>query len=296
MAAADKQTRIKCNNCGATTDFVVTANLMKCAFCGSTQVIAKEAPEVKETAERVLGFSFERAEAMTLYQSFLGSGWFRPGDLGREAALKELKAIYIPAWAVSGRAQSSWSAEVGFTHTETRETSDGRRETQQITDWQPSSGNHMSDYADVLVSATDGYQQAWLEELMPFQLNEAKPYQAEYLLGRGVSGRDLNQASGEQKGREIIERKEREACRQMVPGNQHRNLNVSTSVGSLRSTSCYLPLWVAAYEYKGKANRFAVNGESGKSNGNAPVSMFKVLVLIVVLIAIGLGIYFLVNR
>ena len=51
-----------------------------------------------------------------------------------------------------------------------------------------------------------------------------------------------------------------------------------------------LPIWIAAYTYNNKLYRFLVNGQTGKINGKKPVAVWKVVALILVIIAIIAGI------
>ena len=42
-----------------------------------------------------------------------------------------------------------------------------------------------------------------------------------------------------------------------------------------------LPVWLAAYKYRGKTYRFVVNGQSGKVQGERPWSAWKIAVAVV---------------
>ena len=77
-----------------------------------------------------------------------------------------------------------------------------------------------------------------------------------------------------------------------MPG-RHRNLNVNVRLDSLASEPVLLPVWIMAYTYKRQVFRFLLNGQSGRSTGNAPFSWVKVSLatavaaLIICLIAMG---------
>ncbi len=47
-----------------------------------------------------------------------------------------------------------------------------------------------------------------------------------------------------------------------------------------------LPVWIAAYRYKGKVYRFLVNGQTGEIVGEAPWSVAKIALLVIFILAI----------
>jgi hypothetical protein len=78
----------------------------------------------------------------------------------------------------------------------------------------------------------------------------------------------------------------RSACSQEVPGDTQRNLQVETTFSALAYKNCLLPIWIAAYDYKGKPYRFLVNGVTGKAHGNAPWSWVKITFAVIVALII----------
>ena len=47
-----------------------------------------------------------------------------------------------------------------------------------------------------------------------------------------------------------------------------------------------LPVWIAAYRYRGKVFRFLVNGQTGEIVGQAPWSIPKIAALVILVLAI----------
>jgi hypothetical protein len=56
-----------------------------------------------------------------------------------------------------------------------------------------------------------------------------------------------------------------------------------------------LPLWIASYQYQGKAYRFLVNGQTGEVQGEAPWSVIKIVLFIATIVAVIAGIVMLVR-
>ena len=89
---------------------------------------------------------------------------------------------------------------------------------------------------------------------------------------------DRQQAEGV--ARQIIESKEQAECARLVPGDTHRDLQVSTALDEVAARLLYLPFWLAAFAYKGDVYRFVVNGQTGKVTGEAPVSYLKIAMVV----------------
>jgi hypothetical protein len=74
-----------------------------------------------------------------------------------------------------------------------------------------------------------------------------------------------------------------------VPGDTHRNLRVQTKFDNLTFKHTLLPVWLASYRINNKIYSFMVNGQTGKVQGEAPISWWKVtLAVFIVLIILAL--------
>jgi hypothetical protein len=50
-----------------------------------------------------------------------------------------------------------------------------------------------------------------------------------------------------------------------------------------------LPVWMAAYRYKGKSYRFVVNGQTGRVQGERPWSAVKIAIAVIIGLALAAG-------
>ena len=58
-----------------------------------------------------------------------------------------------------------------------------------------------------------------------------------------------------------------------------------------------LPVWLAAYKYRGKTYRFVVNGQTGRVQGERPWSAWKIAIAVVLgLIVAGTAGYFIAQN
>ena len=175
-------------------------------------------------------------------------------------------------------------------------TRDGKtvQEQQQVqkTRWYWTNGHHTGDYDDVLVYATRSIPTNISAESLSVRHEQLVPYQPQYLSGWSAESYQVPLAEAWPIGRDIIYSEERRACDSEVPGDTHRNLGVESQLSDLTFKHVLLPVWVASYRYHDKTFRFMINGQTGRVEGEKPISWIKVTIAVVLaMMIIGLLIY-----
>ena len=79
-----------------------------------------------------------------------------------------------------------------------------------------------------------------------------------------------------------------------IGGDRQRIDRIETAVKDVTFKHVLLPVWLAAYKFRGETYRFVVNGRTGKVQGERPYSTFKILIAVFLSLlvagAIGYGI------
>jgi DNA-directed RNA polymerase subunit RPC12/RpoP len=290
---------ISCQQCGATTAVEPGVTSTECPFCGSNVVLELETAADIIQPESVLPFQVSQEVALRKYQEWLGRGIFRPGDLARRAGRGQLHGVYLPFWTFDAEAFSRWRAQAGYYYyvTETYTTTEnGKRvtKTRQVrkTRWEPAWGQHSGSYDDVLVYATGSVDQKNLEKIYPFDTKQLVPYASQYLSGWRAEQYQIGLTQAWDIGQGKIRDYERDACIRQIPGDTYRSLNVNTTVTDVTFKHTLLPVWIASYPYKGKVYRYMVNGQTGRVEGQKPVSWMRVAIAVVIaLIVIAIIVY-----
>lgn len=277
-----------CSSCGAKVSYDPGLKTLACAYCGSTYVIESAASEQTERPERLVAFAHDQPHAEKLFWQWLGKGFFRPRDITKKSAISEIRGVYLPFFAFDADAESDWTADAGYHYTvqEAYTTKDEKGNTVtkhrnvQKTRWQPARGDHAAHYEDWLISASKGLTQDWVAKIVPFDMARAEQYDAGYLAGFAAENPSIQAPVAKQTAHGELVVQEERACDQMVPGDTHRNLRVSSVLRNWSYDLVMLPLWIAAFRYKGKVYRFLVNGQTGEVQGNAPFSYLKLILVI----------------
>ena len=258
---------VRCSKCGAAESFDAGVAAKSCAFCGSPTVAEAPAGSGALRPDGVLPFRVEKRIAITAFRAWLKSLWFRPTALKVQAALSEIRGVYLPFWTFDVRSESDWSAEAGTRH---------RRGKSTTISWRHVSGHLSHRFDDLPLPASRGLDAATAREIEPFPTAELRPYEPDFLSGflaeEFAVGVDEARAAAQARMDDFL----RTACRNEFRADAVRNLRVSTTYSGWTTKSGLLPIWIAAYEFRGGSYRYVVNGATGKATGTAPWSWVKI--------------------
>jgi hypothetical protein len=85
-------------------------------------------------------------------------------------------------------------------------------------------------------------------------------------------------------------------CAQQVPGDTHRNLQITPSYTGRTFKHVLVPVWLLSYNYGAKAYQVIVNGYTGTIAGNRPYSAWKIALAVLAAIIAALIVIFLSNQ
>lgn len=295
---------VRCENCGAATTFAQAQVAGQCAFCGSSKVIEEAAREDLIRPESVIPFQVDRKQAVERFRNWLKGLWFRPNSLKQSGELAKIAGAYVPYWTFDAFTSSYWTAEAGYYYYETEtyqeQDSEGNWQTKtrqvQKTRWEPASGHHEEFFDDELVCASRGLPEKLVGGLAPYELAALADYNPGFLSGFLAEQYQVDLSEAWELGKKSIEAQVYSHCAAEVPGDTHRNLDVDTAFSQQTFKHTLLPVWIAAYLYRGQTYRFLVNGQTGKVCGEAPLSWWKIAFAVLVAILIGLLIWHFAGR
>jgi len=260
--------RYRCDACGAVETLAAGVAASACAFCGTPSVV--EAPPRDDLVRPagVLPFRVDRRQALERFRAWLGSLWFRPGDLRQRAELHGIQGVYVPFWTFDAATVSRWRAEAG--------TRRGVGKHARV-EWRPVAGVLEHFFDDLPVPASTGLDAADARALEPFPTAELVAYDPAYLAGFVAEEYQKPLDAAWREAKQRMDGTLRAACRAEVPGDLCRNLRVETTWSALAVKSGLLPVWIAAYR---------VNGATGEAAGNAPWSWWKIAAALAAAIAL----------
>ncbi|MDF0603189.1 TFIIB-type zinc finger domain-containing protein [Psychromarinibacter sp. C21-152] len=292
-----EETRVlSCPNCGAQVAFDADLHAKECPFC-ATPVVTDTGTHRHIKPRGLLPFALEERDAHKAMTEWLGKLWFAPNGLQEYARKgRRMNGIYVPFWTFDADTASSYRGERGTVYYVTRTvTRDGK--TQQVSEqrirWRPKSGRVARFFDDVLVLASRSLPKRYTDGLAPWDLSALIPYSPEYLAGFRAEGYQVELQEGYTEARAQMDRVIARDVRFDIGGDRQRIHHIETEVRDVTFKHILLPVWTAAYKYRGESYRFVVNGRTGRVQGERPWSAWKIAVAVVLgLIVAGVVGYF----
>ncbi len=290
-----EETRVlSCPNCAAQVEFDPNTHAAECPFC-ATPVVTDTGVNRHIKPKGVLPFALDERSAHKAMGDWLGRLWFAPNGLKDYARKgRKMQGIYVPYWTFDADTKSSYRGERGTVYYETRTVMrDGKRVQQQVPKvrWSPKSGRVARFFDDVLVLASRSLPKQYTDALEPWDLPALEPYQPEYLAGFRAEAYSVELPDGYSEARAHMARVIERDVRFDIGGDRQRIHAVDTDVRDVTFKHILLPIWMAAYKYRGQTYRFVVNGRTGRVQGERPWSAIKITIAVVLglLVAAGVG-------
>ena len=264
--------QVKCGKCGAEEVLQGSHFAARCSFCGSA-IVSKSYAGRRIEPRSIVPFQLDARAAHAAFRDWLRWRWLAPMDLKRYARTDaSLAGVYLPFWTYDCETVSQYRGQRGT-----------RRD--KTTTWTSVSGRIGHFHDDVLVPASHslpasigGALARWdTAALVPY-----KPELVERLPCRGTSSGSRSRPGGARDDR----RRDPQPIQRDIRRDAQRIDSVQTRYGRFTFKHVLLPTWVSAYRYRDKVYRFVVNGQTGRTSGESPLSWWKVAGLVILALVV----------
>lgn len=283
---------VLCKACGAESIYDSMQTSAICPFCGSNQVM--EANEQDTIAPGgVVPFSISDKEAAELFKKWIKRKWFCPKLAKDSAKPKRFNGIYLPYWTFDSNTYSSYQGEYGIQHTR----KDAKGNTHVETTWHRTHGTHKEFINDELILATSKHDSSILRHLEPFDTESNKTYKPEYIAGFVAERYSLGLKDAWEQAKDAIKNRLKRHISDKIQSEHHadttRNIRLDTKFDDITYKYLLLPVWVSNFKYNDQVYQFMVNGQTGKVAGKTPLSIPKIILTTLAIIALIALLYYL---
>ncbi|RYH01870.1 primosomal protein N' (replication factor Y) - superfamily II helicase [Salipiger sp. IMCC34102] len=297
-----EETRVtRCPSCGAQVELGPDTHAAECPFC-ATPVVTDTGTHRHIKPKGVLPFSVSEDGARVAMTDWLGSLWFAPNGLKQYARRgRRMDGIYVPYWTFDANTTSRYAGQRGdyYYVTRTVQGKDGpRRVRERRIRWTPAQGRVKRWFDDVLALGSTSLPRDFSDGLEPWDLSALEPYRPDYLAGFRAEGYQIDLGEARVAAERRMEAMIVTAVKFDIGGDTQRIDRVETAYSAVTFKHILLPVWLAAYKYNGKSFRFAVNGQTGRVQGERPYSAWKIAfaVLLGLVVALGVGYLYAMNQ
>jgi DNA-directed RNA polymerase subunit RPC12/RpoP len=290
---AGHSSQVRCSGCGATVlleDKVVTE---KCPFCGTHLENQPESAAGMIAPESLVPFLHDFRAARESFTQWISGLWFAPSELHRAANLGQLNGIYVPYWTYDSITHTRYRGERGddyqdteyYTERDAQGNEVTRTRTVTRTRWTPVSGHVQHFFDDVLVCGTKSVPEHLVRSLEPWDLEKLEPFNADFLSGFKTERYGVGLRDGFGEAKQIMEPVIVRLIHRDIGGDHQRISSKQTQYQAITFKHLLLPVWVTHYRYQEKLYQILVNGRTGKVSGERPWSAWKIIRLILLILA-----------
>ena len=288
---AEKRT-VQCQSCKAVSVFDPDKVGKNCDFCGSPSLVPYTEIKAPIRPESLLPFKVTEGAVREQIRRWYASKWLAPNSLRKRALVDRVHGVYIPYWTFDAHVVCPWRADAGHYYytTESYRDNQGRQQTRQVRHvrWEPAAGEVRHFFDDEAIPGTQGVSHTLLMQIEPFPTSELVPYGTAYLSGFVVEHYQVVLLEAADHSQTQMKRKLYDMCAAEVPGDTHRNLEISPTFSGQTFKHVLVPVWLLTYVYGNKPWQVVVNGYTGLMAGHYPKSPWKIAALVVVILIVVL--------
>ena len=273
----------RCDNCGATFSVEVSEVSVFCPYCSTSHVIREEnISGIKPNV--VYPFLLTKQSAISASRKWAKRRIFAPSKFKKNLNEQNLHGVYQPCFTFDSKTHSFYNGILGERRTRTVRNSKGETRTETYIHWKHVVGNIDRNYDDVTVSCGQ-MSQAELDKLMPFNKQTACVYQKKFLSGFTASHytRDIKVCWTDAK--KMIDGDLRQAILRKHGCDVIQTLNINTMHSDVTYKYVLFPVYRLNYRYNKKDFAVSINGNNGKVTGKTPVSAWRVLIAVGLVLA-----------
>lgn len=260
-----------CNSCGAEVITDDTTSATFCYYCHNPVVLSGRL-EGKFKPNKMIPFSIDKKKAREGFLKWAGNKMFIPRDFTSESQLEKITGIYLPYWWVDTEADINYLGE-------------GRN----IRVWRTSNMEYTEtkkyqikrqgeiDLKNVGEVAYTKINRSLLNGILPYRESEAVDFSMPYLSGFLAEQYNISKEDAMPMVEGHINRYYSYLINEMI--GKYDSINTIDKTINIKNQDwnlTLLPAWILTYKYKGNIYVYAVNGQTGKSYGELPLSSKKV--------------------
>lgn len=276
-----EKNEVICSSCGANIEGDIVDITIECPYCGGYYVFTLE-QESTIYPDGVLPFFIDQNEIKERFRKWIKKRYFAPNKLKHLYQQNKFQGAYLPYWVFDAQATASYTGLGGVRRTESYEDEKGNKQTRTWTEWYPVSGYIEHVFTDVTISASDGEENAYTTEVLPFAVSSARVYREEYLCGFGAKQYQIAMKLGYDRAMKIMLSDLKNDARNdiLCRYDDARNIKIDPQFFEEQYRYLLLPVYKTSYFFQGKEYTVFINGQTGNIYGEYPKSIWKILLAI----------------
>lgn len=274
-----------CQNCGAELITSADVTATTCSYCDAPMILGDRLSGDMAPA-LVLPFTISKEQAENAFRKWCKNGILTPDDFKRASRVKSLTGMYVPFWLydINGRGEANFHATKSHSY--------------RSGDYRITETKHYNIYRKVSLEfekipcdASTKMPDTMMDNLEPYSYNDLTNFQPAYLSGYIAEKYNYTAEQLFPRLKQKSDNYLNDYVRSTIQGYDSVSQTSSNYIAKQRNAHyTLLPVWMFAYNHRGKEYLFAMNGQTGAVVGKPPIQKSKVFLRWL----LGTGISFLI--
>lgn len=253
----------QCRNCGGEVLFTGPALSENCPYCNGPMVL--HAGDAGYGTMALIPFRVDQERAQVYAQKWASNRIAAPGDLGEVVARSVVAGLYAPFWTFDSHEAVEYWAKY------TTGSGDDRRTHR-------TQGKLNTAFNDLLMPASPHVTPLIRDGILhDFRPSALKPYRAGYLAGFAAERHHQSVAQGLVANAPDKKLLLRNRIKGHINKSGVHDIRFKTDTTGIKYRRILLPVWILHYTYHEEAMKIVVSGIDGRTFGERPFSMRKMV-------------------
>ncbi len=274
----------RCENCGAVVVVGAGTSATICPYCETGHIVkSEERAGLKPNA--IYPFTITESSGVQKAITWAKKRFFAPRNFKRNLRAENVKGVYQPCFTFDSQTISKYYGRVGDRRTRTVGSGKDKRVETYIV-WRTIAGTFQRNFDDVMINASSAYEQSTLNKLQPFDYEKIAKYEQKVLTGFIARRYEKDLSSAWKDATKSMDAIIRQEIINMYHCDVVDYVNVSTSHSAVTYKYVLVPIYILNFTYKKKKYPIYINGNTGKVAGKTPVSVWRVLGVVLLSLAV----------
>lgn len=272
LVEQDHLASYNCNSCGATvvTDDTTTSTF--CYYCHNP-VILSDRLIGSFQPNKMIPFTVDKDQAQKTFLNWVSKNRFVSSDFYSSSQLEKITGVYLPYWWADSKIDVDYEGEKNTSKVWTN----GDTEYTETNKYRVIRQGQI-EISNIEEVAFSKIEKDLLDGIAPYNQKKVRDFSMPYLSGFFAEQYDISKEEVTHKiDNQIKKISNILISNTILDNNQMKVLKDQNNIVSKKMSYTLLPAWILTYQYEGKTFVFAVNGQTGKSFGELPISNKKIL-------------------
>ena len=199
-----------CSTCGAELIANETTAVMRCPYCGNQTIVPGQfSGSIRP--DHIIPFAHTKDQAISSYHQYYQKRFLLPKSFLTDNHVSEIQGVYVPFWLFSGKA----SIDATYDAVDVQSS----QEYETLTHYDVTRKGYLS-YEKVPTDASERMEDALMDSVEPYNMEEIKPFSLSYLPGFLAERFDVEQKDNVERAHKRIKATISEQTKKTVKHNR----------------------------------------------------------------------------